>query len=205
MPTKTFFNLSKPKQNRIFEATKSVILQHPVNKITISMIVRQARIPRGSFYQYFNGIEDLLKYVYQSFIESFEAHVKSRIMHHEQDVFAFFVTAFDQDYAFFTTTQFTDVYEKLMRERQFVGLDIAVHQQARIAFFNRMLDLLDTTRINHLSREDQLKIYTLYVQLKNQYMHRAMHLEQSYESAKSDYLFYIRIIEKGVMIDEKHI
>lgn len=51
----TFKNLSKEKRERILEAAKSEFSRVPFSQVLISNIVRDARIPRGSFYQYFDG------------------------------------------------------------------------------------------------------------------------------------------------------
>ncbi|HBP26273.1 MAG TPA: hypothetical protein DD618_04905 [Acholeplasmatales bacterium] len=51
----TFKNLSKEKQERILEAAKNEFSRVPFSQVLISNIVRDARIPRGSFYQYFDG------------------------------------------------------------------------------------------------------------------------------------------------------
>jgi len=198
MPTNTFFNLPKSKQNRITNAAKEALLNYPIDKITISLIVRGANIPRGSFYQYFDGVEDLLRHVYHIFIESFEGHTQKRIQYEKEPLFEFFKEAFDYDYVFFTTSDFHEVFNILMRERKFVGLDVEFHQQKRLDFFNRMLDKLDTSKVEHLSRSEQLKLYMLYVQIKNQQMHRVMKKQISFEEGKQDFLFYIRLLEKGV-------
>lgn len=63
MPTNTFMNLSKDKRLRILRAAKSEFSRVPLEKAVIANIVKNAKIPRGSFYQYFDDIEDLYKYL----------------------------------------------------------------------------------------------------------------------------------------------
>ncbi len=50
----TFKNLSKEKQERILEAAQNEFSRVPFSQAQISNIVREAKIPRGSFYQYFD-------------------------------------------------------------------------------------------------------------------------------------------------------
>jgi len=50
----TFKNLSKEKQERILEAAQKEFSRVPFSQVLISNIVRDAKIPRGSFYQYFD-------------------------------------------------------------------------------------------------------------------------------------------------------
>lgn len=63
MPTRTFINLSKEKKLRILKAAKKEFSRVPLEKAIIANIVKDAKIPRGSFYQYFESIEDLFMYL----------------------------------------------------------------------------------------------------------------------------------------------
>ncbi len=59
MPKKTFFGLKKEKRLMIERSAISVINDKGYDNATIKDIVNKAGIPRGSFYQYFNGLSDL--------------------------------------------------------------------------------------------------------------------------------------------------
>ncbi|MCI8411536.1 MAG: TetR/AcrR family transcriptional regulator [Clostridia bacterium] len=68
MPKETFFNLNLEKRERIEEAIKHEFSRVPFSKVSISNIIEEARIPRGSFYQYFEDKEDAVKYIVQKYI-----------------------------------------------------------------------------------------------------------------------------------------
>ena len=59
MPTQTFFRLPEEKRTRLTEAAWKEFTSVRLADASINRIVRDARIPRGSFYQYFGGKEDL--------------------------------------------------------------------------------------------------------------------------------------------------
>ena len=63
MPTRTFLNLPKEKRIRILRAAKKEFSRVPLEKAVIANIVKEAQIPRGSFYQYFENVEDLFIYL----------------------------------------------------------------------------------------------------------------------------------------------
>lgn len=65
MPTPTFFNLPEEKRQRIVEAAMEEFAQHSFSCASIASIIERAQIPRGSFYQYFDGLKDLYKYIFQ--------------------------------------------------------------------------------------------------------------------------------------------
>ena len=63
MPADTFRNLPEEKRLRIFHAAVAEFSQQPFSQASINRIVKDAGIPRGSFYQYFADKEDLYLYV----------------------------------------------------------------------------------------------------------------------------------------------
>lgn len=65
MPTETFFNLNPYKRNRITQAAIDEFATYSYNEAKLSRIIRNADIPRGSFYQYFTDKLDLYKYLFE--------------------------------------------------------------------------------------------------------------------------------------------
>lgn len=63
MPFPTFFNLPNEKRLRILEESIAEFSANGYEKSSISSIIKKARIPRGSFYQYFDDKLDLYMHV----------------------------------------------------------------------------------------------------------------------------------------------
>lgn len=63
MPKQTFFNLPEQKRKTLLEAAEKEFTRVPVFEASIANIIRMAKIPRGSFYQYFTDKEDLYFYL----------------------------------------------------------------------------------------------------------------------------------------------
>lgn len=82
MPKQTFFNLPDEKRKTLVNAAEKEFARVPLAKASISNIIKDANIPRGSFYQYFENIEDLYFYLVTRetkgrqalFIEMLEKH-----------------------------------------------------------------------------------------------------------------------------------
>jgi len=66
VPTPTFLKLPAAKQERVLAAAVHEFSQRNVEQAVISNIVKQAGIPRGSFYQYFANKEDLYVYMFET-------------------------------------------------------------------------------------------------------------------------------------------
>lgn len=63
MPKPTFLNLPKEKQEVLIDAAKKEFSRVPLYDASISNIIKDAGIPRGSFYQYFEDKEDVFFYL----------------------------------------------------------------------------------------------------------------------------------------------
>lgn len=63
MPKKTFYNLNEEKRQKIFKAVVREFATRKFSEASLNQIVKAAKIPWGSFYQYFDGKEDLYLYV----------------------------------------------------------------------------------------------------------------------------------------------
>ena len=60
MPTSTFFRLPEEKRERLMDAAWAEFTSTSFTDASINRIIHSARIPLGSFYQYFQYKEDLL-------------------------------------------------------------------------------------------------------------------------------------------------
>ena len=66
MPTPTFDHLPEDKKERIFSAAVKEFGQRNIMDANLSNIVKDAKIARGSIYQYFSTKEDLYIYVFDT-------------------------------------------------------------------------------------------------------------------------------------------
>ena len=64
IPTKTFYNLDSVKRDRITKASINEFGKRSFDDAKLSNIIKESRIPRGSFYQYFDDKKDLYKHIF---------------------------------------------------------------------------------------------------------------------------------------------
>lgn len=96
MPTKTFFNLSDEKRNRLVDSATKEFSEKSLNKASINTIIKHAGISRGSFYQYFENKEDLYFYIVKKIRSNSEKLFKEEIEKAEGDIFVGFRNYFPQ-------------------------------------------------------------------------------------------------------------
>lgn len=69
MPSQTFMNLNKQKQERIKDALLVEFSHHSLADAQVARIVTTAQIARGAFYKYFSDLTDAYYYLYDSVLE----------------------------------------------------------------------------------------------------------------------------------------
>ena len=57
MPKETFLNLTQEKKDNLFQAAYKLFINNKYEDVTIRDLVREANIPIGSFYRYFEDID----------------------------------------------------------------------------------------------------------------------------------------------------
>ncbi len=85
MPKDTFTRLNEKKQIRIFEAALNEFSVKNFNESKLSNIIKEAMIPRGSFYQYFENKLDLYKYVFDKLGQTKLEYMKD-IIHNPDEI-----------------------------------------------------------------------------------------------------------------------
>ncbi|MDT2850063.1 TetR/AcrR family transcriptional regulator [Vagococcus carniphilus] len=90
MPTATFFRLEEEKQEKIIRAAKKEFSEVPIHEASIANIIKNAEIPRGSFYQYFTGKEDLFYYLFDFVRKNPEEHFLNCLKEEKGDIFKTF-------------------------------------------------------------------------------------------------------------------
>ncbi|MCI5835497.1 MAG: TetR family transcriptional regulator [Firmicutes bacterium] len=72
MPSDTFLKLSKEKQNSLIESAILEFSENTYNEASINKIINRIKLPRGSFYMYFNDKYDLYTYILKTYLNRFE-------------------------------------------------------------------------------------------------------------------------------------
>jgi len=98
MPTQTFLNLPKEKQERILHAAIEEFGKRNVNEANLSNIISAAGISRGSLYQYFENKEDMYICAFDNLRAERAAYAKPAYdLYKKEPFFRFFEELFMQD------------------------------------------------------------------------------------------------------------
>lgn len=95
MPKITFFNLPDEKKQTLLQAAKTEFSRVPLADALISNIVKNAGVPRGSFYQYFEDKEDAFFYILNNLVGDIQFKFKGLLQKYEGDLFDALVDFFE--------------------------------------------------------------------------------------------------------------
>ena len=95
MPSSTFLNLPAEKQEKLFEAATREFSHRPFNEASINQIIKEAGIPRGSFYMYFQDKEDLFRYLLKGYMDQLFMLLEEVLLRDGGDIFQALLDLYD--------------------------------------------------------------------------------------------------------------
>ena len=96
MPTATFFRLPEEKRERLIRACWEELTRVRFTDVSINRIIAAAHIPRGSFYQYFEDKEDLIRYLLEDMRQYFINLLRNILIDVQGDLFALPLMTYDR-------------------------------------------------------------------------------------------------------------
>ena len=206
MPTSTFLNLSKEKQDNIIEASLKEFKRVLLKDASINKIIKDANIPRGSFYNYFEDINDL--YIYsinkykKRFINIFEDSIKNK----QGDLIETTKIIYDKM-----------VYNCTLDENKQLIKNIFLNLNYNISIKNRLeceqlndkykiielLEQIDKTKLNIKTEEELLYIIDIMIGIV---MHGLIEIflnNKKPEEIKDKITKQLEIIKRGIYKEEK--
>ena len=95
MPSSTFLNLPAEKQEKLLEAATREFSHRPFNEASINQIVKEAGIPRGSFYMSFQDKEALFRYLLKGYVDQLFMLLEEFLLRNGGDIFQALLDLYD--------------------------------------------------------------------------------------------------------------
>lgn len=98
MPKELFFNISDTKRTRFLDAARYEFTSKQFNEVSVNTIVKRAGISRGSFYTYFDNLEECFTYIIRDIRDSRFKYILSLAVEVNNDYFTLVRKVFEYDY-----------------------------------------------------------------------------------------------------------
>ncbi len=198
MPKETFFNLDETKRNKIIDAAKKEFTANQLRKSRVSNIIKAAEIPRGSFYQYFEDIDDLYYYVINKMFYKVY-HAGAKYCENTNDIFEFAKITFEYDYNGFINDMRHDFMVNVFRSISSNEEYIKSFNKMRRDYIMGILNKMDLSKIRFKEEDELVKMYRMIQELKRNIIHRAVVEDLTKEEASKEFNWYLDIIENGLI------
>ncbi|MFP4478278.1 MAG: TetR family transcriptional regulator [Candidatus Izemoplasmatales bacterium] len=142
MPKQTFFNLKKEKKEKIIEAAINEFADKTYEMVNLSDIIKQAKIPRGSFYQYFEDKKDLYFYLLEIIQETKMTYLSDAMTNQNIPFTDLIEELYDRGVIFaIDHPKYVQLFDKLLKNRNEIYDQIIKNSKDfAINFYSKLID-----------------------------------------------------------------
>ncbi|KYC90367.1 TetR/AcrR family transcriptional regulator [Heyndrickxia sporothermodurans] len=205
MPKQTFFHLSKDKQETLIISAKEEFSRVPLHEASIANIIKNAGIPRGSFYQYFEDKEDLYFYLLNQLSKKNAERFISILKEKDGDIFETFIESFqfmirihkNPEHKSFFKNAFLNMNYKL--ENTLVN---NLYEESQKKQYFDIIHLINTKNLNIKDEKDLHQIMKIASAVT---FHNLVHMfgkELSDEETLKNYIDQIELLKRGLYKEE---
>lgn len=163
MSSETFLRLPEEKRSRFLEAAWQEFTEFSFADASISRIVRHARIPRGSFYQYFVDKEDLFTYLLGLAREHIFGAYHSMVVSAKGDLFKAQVLCYDR-FVLQASSHADVIFDRclmILRKNSGFHLKTLLTAQSECMILDTIWDDLDTRMLRSQERTYVRNVFLL--------------------------------------------
>jgi AcrR family transcriptional regulator len=206
VPKQTFFNLPQDKQETLIDSAVKEFSRVPLNEASISNIVKQAGIARGSFYQYFEDKDDLFFFILEKYAKKNEERFISLLKENDGDLFDSFKGMFrgmltdfqNKDYGMFIKNAFLNMNHKVENTiAKNVNMEDAKCRQIEHH------DLINRDKLNIADEHELFHVVRIILAITFQNLIQNFALELSFEESLQNYTIEIDMIKKGLYREQQ--
>ena len=204
MPTPTFLRLHPDKKERILQAAINEYARVPFNEVSIKNIVEGAGIPRGSFYAYFDGKEDLSDYLLKEYRDQFRAYAKEVFDQYNGDLFLSMNHLYQELLRQCLEAQ--NNYLKMIFLNMRSGVDGNVFEYYKTegseGFMEIVSKVVNTENLRLEREEDLHEMIELTIMLIRHQLSKAMRCEGDYDAACKQFAQKLEFLKRGMQRGE---
>lgn len=203
MPKRTFYNLPKEKQQVLINSAKKEFSRVPLNEASISNIVKNAEIPRGSFYQYFEDKEDAFYYLLKLKTKDHQSDFINILKRNNGNIFDTFIDTFQNMLIAFQEKENRDFFKNA-----FLNMNYKMERKLLKGFrFNRnnydkqspgILTHIDLQKINISDENELIHVMQIIMAVTFQNLMHNFARRYTFEEALDNYIFEINLLKKGL-------
>ncbi|WP_102275226.1 TetR/AcrR family transcriptional regulator [Cytobacillus massiliigabonensis] len=203
MPKITFFNLPKDKKETLIQAAKKEFSRVPLYDASITNIIKEAGIPRGSFYQYFEDKEDAFFFLLNELMKENKFNFIHLLSSNNGDLFETMIEFFriiiseEENFNFLKNTFLN------MTHRIESNFSRSFSPNERNENFEKFSSLINKSTLNISDESELFHILQIIAAVTFRNFVDKFARDLSIEEAMNTYLIEMNLLKKGLYRDTK--
>ncbi|MHC1695892.1 MAG: TetR family transcriptional regulator [Eubacteriales bacterium] len=201
MPTTTFRNLPPEKRDKLTAAIKDELARVPFDKVSINKIIQAAGIPRGSFYQYFTGKEDMLTYILDGYRDIMLDRIALSLRASGGDLFLMFSDMLSHALDFADNIRHMRLLRRLLSDGQ-SSFNMFDHKPEKSACLEKLAgirSLIDTTKLDIRQEGELEEMVSVMLSICAAVVMEAMHHPSEIKEIRSKYNKRLELVARGFL------
>lgn len=206
MPKQTFFHLPKDKQDTLIQSAKEEFSRAPLHEASIANIIKNAGIPRGSFYQYFENKEDLFYYLLNQLAERNHERFTAFLREKNGDLFEASIALFQITIRNQRTEEYKNFFKNVFLNMNYKLESTLSNNVYKENQKNKYLDLISLINLKNLNIADEQELQHVLKIISAVTMHNIIQVfvkDLTNEEALQNYKKQIELLKRGLYKEEQ--
>ena len=200
MPKQTFFHLPKEKQDILIQSAKKEFSRVPLHEASIANIIKDAGIPRGSFYQYFEDKEDLYFYLLNQLAQRNSERFITSLKENNGDLFETIIDSFQFMINSHRVKENRDFFKNAFLNMNYKlenTLANNVYEEKQKTQYVNMISLINTKNLNIKEERELHYMIKMLMAVTMQNLVQMFVKELPIEEALENYKAQIELLKRG--------
>ncbi len=205
MPKQTFNKLPIDKRETLIRAAIKEFSRAPLFEASISNIVKEAGIPRGSFYQYFEDKEDLYYFLLDEYSQRLRRRFISILKKQNGDLMETFIEAFGMMLINLQSIEARQFFRNAflnMNYRAENTLTPEVNEEQLKTRLAEVVALVDHNKLNITDEIELVHVLKILKAITFQNLIQVFAKDLSNDESLQNYILEVNLLRKGLSKDE---
>jgi AcrR family transcriptional regulator len=203
MPKSTFLNLSKEKRNNIIEAARKEFSRVVFSKASINKIIKDLDISRGSFYTYFDNIEDLYFYLLCEYRDGLIDKTKQAFIKSKGDIIEAYIDIFDYLVEEVTIDSNKHFFINMFSDMNYKMETFILPKPDPSMLCHELLNVIDIKKLNINNNMEVLDIFDIVMTLTMRSIVQIVVMKIPISIIKDRYINQLNILKRGIYKEDE--
>lgn len=182
------------------QAIRDEFLRVPFSEVSINKIIRSAGIPRGSFYQYFDGKEDMLSHILSEYTSILMERASAALDENGGDLFIMLESFVDTAVSFVLATKDNAFLKNLLSDMRIVAQIFSNNEglKAMSVFSGSLVPRINTETLNIRDSEDLDNLLCIILPVVGKTIAEIFLNHENIEAIRRRYFRTLELLKQGL-------